>query len=106
MREEISLEVFNRLIDLASFEFEPAQAEYLRQQLNHQLKAIHELEAIVLDKDLVPAIHGISYAKKHNPTLREDQAVVDGNREQIIAQMPAFEDGYVIVPDLKHETLE
>ena len=106
MNEEISSEVFARLVELASFEFEPEQAEYLRQQLNHQLKAIHELEAIILDERINPAIHGISYADKINPTLREDHAKFYPNTQQIIAQMPEFKDGYVIVPDQKHETLE
>ena len=43
MPDQITPEIFKYLVDLASFELEPENQEYLRQQLNHQLKAIHEL---------------------------------------------------------------
>jgi len=48
-------------VELASFEFEPEQADYLRKQLNNQLKAISELDRIPLDASVEPSLHGVPY---------------------------------------------
>ena len=50
MSDAITPEMFAHLVDLAALELSPEEAEYLRRQLNNQLKAIHELEAIPLDE--------------------------------------------------------
>ena len=60
MDDEISPDLFNHLAELAADE-----AEYLRRQLNNQLKAIHKLETIPLiflrKKCQMPsAIYGMS----------------------------------------------
>lgn len=106
MSDLIDAESFAHLVELASFEFEPEQAEYLRDQLNKQLKAINELAAIPLAEDIPPARHGISYPDANCPPIREDQVKVFPDREELIDQFPQFDDGYVIVPDIPHQTLE
>ena len=40
MAEEITAEIFDHLVELAALELEAKEAEYLRAQLNSQLKAI------------------------------------------------------------------
>ena len=49
MSELISPETFAHLVDLAALELSPEEGEYIRGQLNNQLKAINELAAIPLD---------------------------------------------------------
>lgn len=102
----IDPETFAHLIELASFEFEPDQADYLREQLNNQLITIQELEAVPIDENLVVEIHGVPYPQRLSQALREDTASTFLDREELIGQFPRFEDGYVIVPDIPHQELE
>lgn len=106
MSDLIDAESFAHLVELASFEFEPEQAEYLRDQLNKQLKSISELAAIPLLEDIPPARHGISYPPSICPPIRKDQVRAFPDREALIDQFPQFDDGYVIVPDIPHQTLD
>ena len=106
MSDPIDTESFAHLVELASFEFEPSQAEYLRDQLNKQLKSINELAAIPLDDDIPPARHGIPYPTQNCPPIREDKTEAIPDRDDLTGQFPQFEDGYVIVPDIPHQTLE
>ena len=41
MSDEIDISTFEHLVELAALELDGAQSEYLRRQLNNQLKAIH-----------------------------------------------------------------
>ena len=102
----IDPETFSHLIELASFEFEPDQADYLRDQLNNQLRTIEELEAVPIDEDLTVEIHGVSYPQSLSQALREDTSSIFPDRNELIGQFPRFEDGYVIVPDIPHQDLD
>jgi len=106
MTDQISSEIFNHLVDLAALELDATEAEYLRRQLNNQLKAIHELEAIPLDADLAITSHGVPYTAASSPALREDVWQPFPKPERILGQAPQFEYGYIIVPDIPHITLE
>lgn len=106
MSDPIDRESFAHLVELASFEFESGQADYLRDQLNKQLKSINELAAIPLSDDIPPARHGIPYPPENCPAIRDDHPEPFKEREDLIGQFPQFEDGYVIVPDIPHQTLE
>ncbi len=106
MTDEITPEIFAHLVELASFELEPQNAEYLRKELNHQLKAIHELEAIPLDEKLEVSTHGVPYPRANRPPIREDENLPFTENGALTRQIPQFEDGYVIVPDIPHQTLE
>jgi len=75
MSESISQQTFDHLVGLAALELDQEQAAYLLRELNHQLKAIHELEAIP-------------------------------NPGEILSQAPENRDGYIVVPDIPHTTLE
>jgi aspartyl/glutamyl-tRNA(Asn/Gln) amidotransferase C subunit len=106
MPDPIDAETFAHLVDLASFAFEPAQADYLRTQLNNQLKAIQELAAIPLEEDTPVSLHGVPDLDDLRQPLRQDIWLPFENRPALTGQMPQFEDGYVIVPDIPHTTLD
>lgn len=106
MTDEITPELFEHLVDLAAFAFNPDEAEYLRRELNNQLKAIHQLEAVPLDEDIPLASHGVPYTKQTRPSLREDAWQPCENPGDILEQAPQVEDDYIIVPDIPHTKLD
>jgi len=99
-------EVFDHLVQLAALELDEEQSEYLCRELNSQLSAVRELEAIQLGRDTPLASHGVPYDEHNSPALRADvwQACMDV--DAITQQAPQFENGYLIVPDIPHTTLE
>ena len=102
----IDPETFSHLIELASFEFEPDQADYLRDQMNRQLKTIDELAAVPIDENVPTEIHGVPYPAENRLDLRDDKSSHFPDRDHLTAQFPQFEDGYVIVPDIPHQELD
>ena len=106
MTDEITPELFEHLVDLAAFAFDPQEAKYLRRELNNQLRAIHQLAAVPLDEGLPPAAHGVEYTPKTSQGLREDTWDPFEDPDAILAQAPQTEDRYFIVPDIPHTTLE
>jgi aspartyl-tRNA(Asn)/glutamyl-tRNA(Gln) amidotransferase subunit C len=106
MTDAITPDVFNHLVELAALELDATQSEYLRSELNHQLKAIHELEAIPLDTSIPPALHGTPYPKEVSPEPRPDEWLACPNPEEILAQAPELENGYIIVPEIPHTQLD
>jgi aspartyl/glutamyl-tRNA(Asn/Gln) amidotransferase C subunit len=104
--DEISPELFARLAQLAALELDPRDSEYLRGQLNGQLKAIAELERIAVPDDVPPAAHGVPFPPDIRPPLRADHAVVDPvMADRILRQAPQGEEGYFVVPDIEHTQL-
>ncbi len=106
MNDTISPETFAHLVDLAALQLTPAESDYLRQQLNNQLKAIHELEAIPLDEDVAITSHGVPYTTGDSPAPRSDTWIPYPNPDEILSQAPQAEDGYIIVPDIPHTNLD
>ena len=104
--EAITPEVFNHLVELGALELDETESEYLRGELNNQLASIRELGAIHLDADVPAASHGVPYPADHKPPLREDDWVRYPDVNAITSQAPQFEDGYIVVPDIPHTTLE
>jgi len=106
MKEEITKDIFDHLVNLASLELAPGEAEYLRKELNKQLAAIHTLESIPLSEGLEPAARGVPYPPERRQPLRKDE--IDSNRDvgRIMSQVPDLEDGYIVVPDIPHEELK
>jgi aspartyl-tRNA(Asn)/glutamyl-tRNA(Gln) amidotransferase subunit C len=104
--QEISPEVFDHLVKLAALELDQEQADYLRRELNSQLSSIRELAAIELDENLPLASHGVPYTDQSSPQLRKDEWYACPDTDAITSQAPQFEDGYIIVPDIPHTTLE
>ena len=57
--EKITSELFEKLVELAQFSLDPAESEYLRSELNHQLAAVKELSEIPIDVAVAPTTHGL-----------------------------------------------
>jgi aspartyl/glutamyl-tRNA(Asn/Gln) amidotransferase C subunit len=106
MPDEITPEIFEHLVQLAALELPPEEAEYLRRELNNQLKAIHELEAIPLDPSTPITSHGVPYTPLITPPIRSDEWVPNPTPQDILAQAPESEEGYIVVPDIRHVDLE
>ena len=106
MTDEITPELFEHLVELAAFAFNPEEAEYLRRELNNQLNAIHQLEAVPLEESVPLASHGVPYTPQSSPSLREDEWQPFENPDEILEQAPQVEDRYFIVPDIPHTELD
>jgi aspartyl/glutamyl-tRNA(Asn/Gln) amidotransferase C subunit len=107
MSDEITPELFAHLVELAALELTPEEGEYLRKQLNGQLKAIAELERIPVPDDVPPAAHGIALPPEIRPALRADETRPPEGRtaEKILKQAPEAEEGYFVVPEIPHTEL-
>jgi aspartyl/glutamyl-tRNA(Asn/Gln) amidotransferase C subunit len=106
MSDEISPETFDHLVDLAALALSPAESEYLRRQLNNQLKAIHELEAIPLDESVAPTSHGVPYTTAISQPPRTDRWEPYGDPAAILAQAPETEEGYIVVPEIPTTSID
>lgn len=106
MADKIDKETFDHMVELASLELDKEEAEYLRGELNSQLKAIHELEAIPVEDDVQAAAHGIAYPVEISAQIREDKHIPFPDSAALLDQAPEVEDGYIVVPDIPHEDLE
>ncbi len=105
MSESITPELFAHLVGLAALELSPEESEYLRRQLNNQLKAIQELEAIPLGEITQVTSHGVPYTPEITPPIRSDTWQPYPAPETILDQAPQTEDNYIVVPDIKHTDL-
>lgn len=105
MADEITPELFNHLVELAALELTPAEAEYLRKELNSQLKAIHELERIPISDDVPPAAHGVTYHPAIRSALRDDVPHASEQADKILKQAPEADDGYFVAPEIPHTEL-
>lgn len=106
MSDEISPELFTHLVELAALELNTEEAEYLRGQLNNQLKAIHELETIPLDPATPAASHGVPYTAASSPSFRADVLDAYPDPAGLIVLAPDTQDGYIVVPDIPHQELK
>jgi aspartyl/glutamyl-tRNA(Asn/Gln) amidotransferase C subunit len=104
--EAITEQIFDHLVSLAAFELDEEQAKYLRGELNHQLRAIRELEAIPIEDDVPITSHGVPYTEQSRPELRQDQIVPCQEAEDILKQAPEVQNRYIVVPDLPKLELE
>jgi aspartyl-tRNA(Asn)/glutamyl-tRNA(Gln) amidotransferase subunit C len=106
MTDEITREIFDHMVRLAALELGEEESEYLRRELNHQLKAIHELEAIPLSEAAPLTSHGIPYTPDISPSIRDDEWIPFPQPDKILDQAPEVEDRYIVVPEIRHTDLE
>jgi len=106
MSDEITPELFSHLVELAALELSADEAQYLRRQLNNQLKAIHELETIPIDPSTPVASHGVSYTPATSPSMRVDEIDPYPDPGKLLAGAPETDDGYIVVPDIPHQNLK
>jgi aspartyl-tRNA(Asn)/glutamyl-tRNA(Gln) amidotransferase subunit C len=105
MTDEITPELFDHLVELAALELQPSEGEYLRRQLNNQLKAIQELAAIPLDESIPVASHGVPYTLDMSPAPRPDEWRPEAHPARLLEAAPETEDGLIVVPEIPHEDL-
>lgn len=106
MPDEISPELFAHLVDLAALELAVDEGDYLRRQMNNQLKAIKELVSIPLDSEIVVASHGITYSPEISSKNRKDEWNAYPDADMLLKQAPEIENEYIIVPEIPHKDLE
>lgn len=105
-QEEISPQLFEHLVNLASLYLEPGEAEYLRNEMNHQLRSIHELVAIKIPQGLEMNVHGIPYPPNTPDDLRQDNPQSFAKTGDLLKQAPQLVDDQFAVPEIPHKTLE
>jgi aspartyl-tRNA(Asn)/glutamyl-tRNA(Gln) amidotransferase subunit C len=105
MSDEIDRDLFDHLVTLAALELSTDESEYLRQQLNNQLKAIQELAAIPLDPDTRITSHGVPYTAQISAHARADEWQPFSNPDEILEQAPETDDRFIVVPDIPHTDL-
>jgi len=106
MTDEITPELFTHLVELAALELSADESEYLRRQLNNQLKSIHELESIPLDPATPIASHGVPYTAETSAAIREDILAPYPNPARLLSGAPEVADNYIVVPEIPHQDLK
>ena len=106
MTDEITPELFEHLVELAALELSAEEGEYLRKQLNNQLMAIHELQAIPLDPATPIASHGVPYTVETSAPIREDILKSSLDPARLLSGAPEIQDNYIVVPDIPHQNLK
>jgi aspartyl-tRNA(Asn)/glutamyl-tRNA(Gln) amidotransferase subunit C len=106
MSDAITKALFDHLVQLAALDMSPEEADYLRRELNNQLKVINELAAIPLEENIPIASHGVPYPEYIRPPLRSDTWIPCEDAGLIIEQAPQTDEGYIVVPDIPHSNLE
>lgn len=106
MQDEITPELFDHLVQLAALELNYEEGEYLRKEMNNQLRSIHELIAIPIDANLSIQPHGIPYSAASSPEIRSDEWRPFPSPEKLLAQAPEIDEGYIVVPEIPHKDLE
>lgn len=101
----VTPEMFAHLVQLAQFELDEGEAEYLRSELNGQMKAIRQLEAIEVDDEVPITSHGVPYAQDIRPEIRDDVPRPSESADDILEGAPETYDRYIVVPDIPHEEL-
>ncbi len=104
--EGMSKAVFDHLVELAAFALEEEESEYLHRELNNQLRAIRELEAIEVDDSLPIVSHGVPYTAAMSLPLREDKIEACPDADEILEQAPKRDGRFIVVPDIPQEELE
>jgi aspartyl-tRNA(Asn)/glutamyl-tRNA(Gln) amidotransferase subunit C len=105
MRDTITKEIFDHLVQLAAFELDAAEAEYLRRELNDQLNAVRELETIQIPEHVPITSHGVPYTSEIRAPLRADVVKPCPEADDIVDGAPEVEDRYIVVPDIPREQI-
>jgi aspartyl/glutamyl-tRNA(Asn/Gln) amidotransferase C subunit len=105
-KESIDEPTFEHLVELAALELSGDEKQYLRQELNQQMRSIRELEAIEIEPGVPITSHGVPYTPLISAGLRQDQDQPCPEADDILAQGPEVHERYFVVPDIPHEELE
>lgn len=103
--DKITKELFEELVNVAEIELSAEEAESIYAKMNDQLKVIHQLLAIPHEAEYDPVIHGNPYPVEIQAPLREDVWIPFEHPEDILAEAPRSQDGYIVSPDVPHQKL-
>ncbi len=106
MKEIISRELFEELAQTGEIRFSPEEAEIIRDEMNRQMDIIRQLEAIPLEDDISPVIHGNPYPASVRCPLRADDWIPFSCPDEIIKQVPLSRERYIVSPDVFHQKLQ
>jgi aspartyl-tRNA(Asn)/glutamyl-tRNA(Gln) amidotransferase subunit C len=106
MANTLTPDIFEHLVHLAALELTAEESQYLFDQLNHQMQAIQELEAVPLEANIPITSHGIPYTPQISPASRADDWKPYPEAEEIMKQAPETEEGYIVVPEIPRIELE
>ncbi len=105
-QEDISPQLFEHLVRLASLQLEASEAEYLRSELNRQLQSIRELTSIQIPSGMEMTVHGIPFPAGRPDDLRDDIPMPFDQVRELLSQAPDLVNDQFAVPDVPHTTLE
>lgn len=105
MDEVIGKELFDELAQTGGIRLSSGEAEDLREEMNRQMQIIRQLEAIPLDDQVRPVVHGNPFPPEVRCGLREDEWIRFSDPAAILGQAPASRDGYFISPDVLHQKI-
>ena len=106
MTDTLTPEIFEHLVQLAALELTEEESKYLLAQLNYQMKAIQELEAIPLEENVPITSHGVPFTPEISPDARADEWKPYPDVDEILEQAPETLDRYVVVPEIPHQELD
>lgn len=105
MSSSITKAIFEHLVTLAELDLSEEEAAYLRRELNGQLRAIRELEAIEVGDEVPITSHGVPYSPGISQALRPDVIEACPEAEDILSQAPEVWERHIVVPDIPREEL-
>lgn len=105
MKEEIDIQLFERLVSLAAMELTAEEAVYLRGQMNQQLNVIQELDQIPADDTLEISTHGVEYTQANSMSPREDALDPLKPKLNLEKFAPDVKENFIIVPEIPHQKL-
>jgi aspartyl/glutamyl-tRNA(Asn/Gln) amidotransferase C subunit len=103
--DAISKEMLNEFIQVAEIKLTDEEKASILATMNDQLKVIHELAAIPVEPGMPPVIHGNPFPVEIQAPLREDVWIPFDHPEEIVNLAPRHRDGYIVSPDVPHQTL-
>ena len=104
-KNSLTKELFAQLVQVGEVELTDAETASIFAKMNEQLTVIDQLSAIPLDEDTPAVVHGNPYPLDIQIPLREDVWTPFPNPEEILAQAPRTQDGFIVAPDVPHQKL-
>ena len=101
----IEKSLFAEIMQTAAIDLFPDESEILCEELNCQMEIIRQLEAIPLDENISPVVHGNPYPFDIRCGLRQDEWVPFADPNSIISQAPFSKDDFIVSPDVPHQRI-
>ncbi len=103
--DQITKEMLEEFTQVAEVALTKEEFSSILAKMNEQLQVINELTTIPHDEEFEPTIHGNPFPVAIQTPLREDVWTPFEHPEDIVAQAPRSQDGYIVSPDVPHQKL-